>query len=62
MARSWEMIRPEHIATDIKRWERALGMIVYACGTIVPDLDLHAPWPPRGAVHSARGLRGERAC
>ena len=22
MARSWEMIRPERIATDIKRWER----------------------------------------
>ena len=33
------MVRPERIATDIKRWERALGMIVQYRGTIVPELD-----------------------
>ena len=39
MIRSWVMIRPERIAQDIRRWERALEMIVQAQGAVVPDLD-----------------------
>lgn len=39
MIRSWETIRSERIATDIKRWERALGMIVQYQGAIVPELN-----------------------
>ena len=39
MYRSWQTIRPERIAQDIDRWERALVSIVGACGAIVPELD-----------------------
>ena len=39
MIRSWETIRSERIATDIKRWERTLGMIVQYQGAIVPELN-----------------------
>jgi hypothetical protein len=39
MYRSWQMIRPERIKTDTKRWEMALGMIVYWQGALVPDLN-----------------------
>ena len=44
MYRSWQMrddimIRPERIAQDIARWEKALVLIVGACGAIVPELD-----------------------
>ena len=38
MVRSWEVIRPERIATDVKRWERALGMNVQYKGALVPEL------------------------
>jgi hypothetical protein len=39
MVRSWEMIPHERIIVDIKRWETALGMILYAQGALVPDLN-----------------------
>ena len=39
MIRSWEMIPQHRVAQDIRRWERALGMIVYWCGATVPELD-----------------------
>ena len=50
MYRSWEVIRPERIATDIKRWERALGTIVQYRGALVPELNNR---PGRRAVKFA---------
>ena len=39
MTRSWQMIRPERVVQDIRRWERALEKIVQARGAVVPELD-----------------------
>eukprot|EP00966_Prymnesium_polylepis_P260274 6012519-Prymnesium_polylepis.1 len=39
MIRSWEMIPAHRIATDVKRWETALGMVYYMQGCMVPDLN-----------------------
>eukprot|EP00966_Prymnesium_polylepis_P213620 4947116-Prymnesium_polylepis.1 len=39
MIRSWEVIPLRRIATDINRWEMALGKIFYAQGAVVPELN-----------------------